>query len=424
MSSDGGNTWGLRCQLPGQAYGSWGDLSVRFSAAGNWLLFSYLSVNSTLEFHLRGTTTMFLPYFAGNLLPPGFGSTSEFDQPRLGARPWSAEFAVAVSDQGFSTGCSWGMFLWAKAVSFPPSLAKACVAHRPATERPRAQQVAIHRTGVAYVAFLEITGEDGPDLIGNVVLVRGTPSTLASLSDLVEPPGPGGCDHPDGAVGVRVRRCLRLPWGPAGSADFGWEVRRGALAIAVHPEIRQRVYLAYGDVKSNSSSLQTLHLLRSDDGGMHWSSLGLAKGNATNPGLAVDGQGRLGFLYQRFANGRWTHQLDVWSDANQLLKEIPLANTGVPKAAPPGGPPFQGDYLDLLATGNEFLGVFSAWNDPQTAVFPFGVKYQRLCENAGLRSLWLPKLGSQVNPSVDPFFFRVEMDQSSNPALWEARMAC
>jgi len=39
--------------------------------------------------------------------------------------------------------------------------------------------------------------------------------------------------------------------------------------------------------------------------------------------------------------------------------------------------PYLGDYLHLMAIGNDFYGVFSANNTPDPANFPNGVVFQR-----------------------------------------------
>lgn len=66
--------------------------------------------------------------------------------------------------------------------------------------------------------------------------------------------------------------------------------------------------------------------------------------------------------------------------------------------------PYIGDYIRMLAVGNDLCGVFSGNNTPDMANFPNGVSYQR---NADFSTHTLHGTDgiSVVAPSIDPFFF-------------------
>jgi hypothetical protein len=68
--------------------------------------------------------------------------------------------------------------------------------------------------------------------------------------------------------------------------------------------------------------------------------------------------------------------------------------------------PYLGDYAHLLALGNTFYGIFSANNEPNLEHFPNGVVYQRN-HDFGKKQLLNTDGDSPVDPSIDPFFFKV-----------------
>ena len=68
------------------------------------------------------------------------------------------------------------------------------------------------------------------------------------------------------------------------------------------------------------------------------------------------------------------------------------------------GVPYIGDYIRLLAVGNDFYGVFSGNNTPDLANFPNGVNYQRFADFAN-RLLLNTDGKTPVATSIDPFFF-------------------
>ena len=65
--------------------------------------------------------------------------------------------------------------------------------------------------------------------------------------------------------------------------------------------------------------------------------------------------------------------------------------------------PYLGDYIRLLAVGDDHYGVFSGANRPDHANFPSGVTYQRNA-NWTTQTLLGTDGTSGVVESIDPFF--------------------
>jgi hypothetical protein len=61
-----------------------------------------------------------------------------------------------------------------------------------------------------------------------------------------------------------------------------------------------------------------------------------------------------------------------------------------------------------LSLGSDFYGIFSANNEPDPANFPNGVTYQRNYNFNNVQLLDTDGV-TPVDPSIDPFFFRVSL---------------
>ena len=266
---------------------------------------------------------------------------------------------------------------------------------------------AIHEVGTIYAAFFRWTSCPSfpfPGvIITDVVVVRDDnfaagPSAFTALR---EPPAPAG----DGMPGVRVATGVSVLFG---GPLLGNQRVGSRIAIAVDPNNSQRVYLAWGDGADAAS--YAIRVRKSVDGGATWSGYLRRVPSATNPSLAINSRGRVGFLYQRLtgtsANQRWETHLERTDDdfatppMDLILNQAP-DNVGDESGAGP-----LGDYIRLMAVGRDFYGVFSANNTPDMANFPQGVKYQRNV-NFGTGKLLAVDNVTEVRPSIDPFFFKV-----------------
>ena len=114
----------------------------------------------------------------------------------------------------------------------------------------------------------------------------------------------------------------------------------------------------------------------------------------------------LGLLSSSCGTGtaRWVTTLEVTS---RRLGAAPTDRTCCTPRSPDArrGPflPYIGDYIRLLAVGNDFYGVFSGTNMPDRANFPSGVRYQRNADCANRRLLGNDSV-TPVAVSIDPFF--------------------
>jgi hypothetical protein len=130
---------------------------------------------------------------------------------------------------------------------------------------------------------------------------------------------------------------------------------------------------------------------------------------ATNPSLAINSRGRVGFLYQKLTgtapNQRWETHLERTDDAFATHIDLVLHHAPDNVRDASGAGPL-GDYNQLLAVGQDFYGVFSGNNTPDRANFPHGVKYQRNADFTTRKLLAVDNM-TEVDPSIDPFYFKV-----------------
>src|SRR5256885_1546418 len=222
--------------------------------------------------------------------------------------------------------------------------------------------------------------------------VRATP-----FRDLVDP-----SDHLPGRL---VATHVTIPWSNA--PTLGQERIGSTLSIAVDALHSETVYLAWAD-RAGTGDIYTVHVRRSTDRGATWSGDLRTLTNATDASLAVSSKGTVALLYQQVTGtgdaSRWVTRLEQSRDGFATHQDVVLAT--VPATTPAFQfLPYIGDYNCLLTRGDQFLGIFSANNMPDSANFPQGVVYQRRVEFATHRLL--DGSGAPVAVSIDPFFFSV-----------------
>jgi hypothetical protein len=214
----------------------------------------------------------------------------------------------------------------------------------------------------------------------------------------------------DGRAGRIVAR-VTVPFVNENQPDFGQERVGGDLSIAVDPRpgSAATVYLAYCDGTVGGD--YTLHLIRSTDRGATWSGDLKTLAKAKNPALAVNPDGKAALLYQQLSGTgsaqRWETILESSTDEFATTRKLVLAT--VPALSPPahGRRPYNGDYLYMMAVGRDFYGIFSANNTPDPAHFPAArPTYQRNADFTA-KALLGSDNATKVDPSIDPFFFRV-----------------
>jgi hypothetical protein len=116
----------------------------------------------------------------------------------------------------------------------------------------------------------------------------------------------------------------------------------------------------------------------------------------------------LAFLYQQVdtlsgGEGIWRTNLERTKDDFKNVDIKTLSWFPVSEIKIDNGQPQLGDYLNLMAVGNDFYGIFSASNVPDLSRFCCGVSFQRRVKDGKLIDLDR----GEVDPSIDPFFFRV-----------------
>ena len=410
ISVDGGHTWNLNVVLPGG--NKTGDTTLRFGGTSGVLYAgilrtdnSHLNILRKANFSLPGLMTVLVdragddqPWVEARTVPTGPGSS--VDRVFIGNNDlsvFSTTGKTATIDESQN----------AAAAPPPAGFGPVRVEVRATTGASSGQdgpsiRPAIHADGTVYGAFFGWRASAATTITSDVVVVRdgnwgSGANPFQALTDPV-----------DLKPGLRMRTGVSIP---ALSTLLGTQRIGSQIAIAVDPRQSSVVYLAWAD--GTSAADYTIHLSRSTDSGAHWSPDLRAVVQGTNPALAVNSRGTVGFLYQKLVStatgNRWETHLEVSGDglfnspSDVLLANVPDANGSYT------GPNPIGDYASLLAVGSAFYGAFSANNTPDLANFPNGVVYQR---NADFTTHQLTDLAhNPVAVSIDPFFLRFAVDE-------------
>ena len=426
VSNDGGNTWVLSpiVPSPGQTL----DITLRFASTGAFLYAGIIPndpdpaapprVNLLRTNQLLGPAPMALLFNQQN--PEGV------DQPYVEALtavvgPAAGRDIVFAGNNDFSqpNGRTATLDFSSDAAGGNTAFRSMSIdARPPAVQDAPSIRPTIHGDGTVYGAFLHRVGVT-PDVnrypIYHVVIVR---DDAFGTGD----PAFGALTDPsDGQPGRFVAQNRIIPFlsPPSGPGPLGQERIGSHLSLTVDPRPNQSgtVYIAWADwvvAPPPAEPSYTLHLRRSLDRGITWSDDLLTIPNALNPALAINADGKVGYLYQQLTGSvtlgrvlrtnRWETHLRRSIDGTNW-DDLVLAS--VPADTPPAdGPPYLGDYLHLLCVGRDFYGIFSASNRPDRNNFPNGVSYQRNANFTSRRLLDLDNT-TRVSVSIDPFFFKV-----------------
>lgn len=421
VSTDGGENWALRNVLPGGS--STADVSVGFATTGGMLYAGILS---------QGTTNMFIlrtPAFSSNTPMTAVLAHSREDQ------PWVVAGSVVVNGRSVdrvyvgsndtqprpfvSAAASIEVSQDAATAPVPAGFSETVLGLRNGPFSMPPTRTAIHPDGTVYVAFMHCTRAfgDGNNYNFDVVVRRDDNwgSGADAFTALAEP----GSKTP----GVRVSGGQFARF----NAIAGQERLGADLAIAVHPLDSSTVYVSWCDrFDGVGGAGWRLNVARSTDRGANWTMVYEVRPIAKNPALAINGEGRIGLAYQQLTGGNWVTRIEVTSNVWETpadTKVLHQAPSNVPAAA---GLPYIGDYMRLLAVGNDFYGVFSGNNTPDVANFPSGVRYQRGA-NFITKTLLNTNGVTPVAVSIDPFFFhwsrsRVKPFSESKPGLTKAEL--
>ena len=365
-SNDGGATWSLKDIIAGTPVR---DQTLRFATKSGNLYAGVLWGGggiSTINFDIlrtndfSGATTMFRmatrtnddqPFVQAATVPSGPDAGK--DRVYVGSNDHAPANVPATVDQSLDAAIA------------APATATFVIEGRTVARDGFQTRPAIHSNGTIYALFYAVL----PGFTSfDVVIVRddnwasgATPYT--ALTD------PGDLNQ-----GLRIATGVNNPFL---GLNIGQQRIGGDLSIAVDPNNSGVVYACWGD---QTGGTYTLYVRKSTDSGATWSGNLRSIANATNPALAINEAGRLGFLYQQVTglspSQRWETMLELTTNDFGSINTYTLANT--PASTPAAVfQPYIGDYLYLMAVGRSFYGIFSANNTPDNANFPNGVKFQR-----------------------------------------------
>jgi hypothetical protein len=411
VSQNGGRTWLLNPIVPSSGGASTGDITLRFAPRSNNLYLGILRRPGSLRLNILRTANFLSAALATVLV-----DRNQVDQPYVQTSPLPGPDRVYVGDNDFAALPRTATIDESQnAAGAPPAGFTSVRIDKRATTTPQDGppiRPAAHWDGTVYAAFYRWTAFTGSVATAEVVVVRDDNYGAGAN------PFTALTDPTDGVAGRKVMVNLTIPWANISQPAFGQERFVGSnLSIAVDPWNSSRVYIAWADRLGATD--YTLHVRRSTDRGATWSADIRTITNATNPALAVNESGAVGFMYQRVtgpvAAQRWATILELTSD--EFASAVDLVLADVPANAPaPQFVPYIGDYIHLLALGNDFYGIFSANNTPDNANFPSGVTYQR---NANFATRTLQDAtGATVNPSIDPFFVNATGQMGSAAVAW------
>ena len=408
MTKNGGKTWLLNTIVPSLPNRATSDITVRFSGKNN-LYAGILRIPGGLRLNILRTNN-FLGASTMTVLVDRTGAG--VDQPYVQAHTTGGEDRVYVGNNDFSSpGGKTATVDQSLDAGLPTPMFQSIRIEKRTTSGQDGPPIrpAIHADGTVYAAFYGWRSFTGGIATADVVVVRDDaggsgPNPFTALLD----------DPGDGLAGRRVVTDVTVPFENFSHPNFGQErFVASNLSIAVDPRRGKSgtVCVAWAD-RANPTAPYTIHVRGSTDKGGTWSTVDLRTiPNATNPALAINSRGMVGFLYQQVCD---TDSGQRWNTCFERTNSNFTAVHGVVLASVPAGVPlpqflpYVGDYVHVMAVGNEFFGIFSANNTPNPDNFPNKVKYQR---NAVFDRTSPKLLGvdgtTPVGVSIDPFFFKV-----------------
>ncbi|MES9972418.1 MAG: hypothetical protein ABW092_20485 [Candidatus Thiodiazotropha sp.] len=420
VSSDEGASWELNCIVPSDASGMTSDITVRFAKEGDNLYAGILRRPGSLRLNILSTSD-----FMGASTMTVLEDRNQIDQPYIQATTVGGNDQVFVGVNDFAAGSKTATVEQSLDAAIPaPSFTSVRVEAR-ATSGQDGPPIrpTIHPDGTVYAMFYGWRNFSGGNAISDVTVVRDDNSGAGPtpFTDLTDPG--------DGLNGRRVVTDITVPWANFVQNDFCQERFVGSnLSIATDPNNSDIVYIAWAERVGSDD--YTLRVRRSNDRGQTWSGDLRTITNATNPALAINEDGLVGFLYQecvttepgQLRNARWVTHLEFTEDQFSTTEDLILAN--VPADNPsPTFIPYIGDYVHLMTIGRDFYGIFSANNTPDLANFPNGVTYQRDADFT-TKVLFNPE-GKKVVPSIDPFFVKVSPPRKKETVYkYAAKLVC
>jgi hypothetical protein len=397
ISGDGGNTWGCRSTVPIDDISC--DFTLRFGGLLNTLYLAAL--HDPGHKHQPELVICATDRLAKRPMQPGATRRGKgVDQPYVAAVTINKKDRVFVGDNDWN-GPSERTATIDRSLDgsgSSPGFTPIPIEFKNAAKDSSEIRPAISGDGrKVYAVFNRVINDYGCIRVADVILVRddnGGDSGRASFTALRDQNNVPG-------LPVVKRR------------TFGWDILLGGdrlggdLAIAVDPKKANRVYLAWGELIEGKP---TLHVIRSNDSGATWSDVLRTVTNVKNPGLAMNANGTLGFLYQQVFTSEsgeetWRTNLERTQNDFKHVDTKTLSRFPVSEVKTDNGQPQLGDYLHLMSVGDDFYGIFPASNVPDDSRFDCGVIFQRRVDRKAGKLLGLD--GQEVDHSIDPFFFKV-----------------
>lgn len=407
VSNDGGNTWTLAFIVPsmiGSGYPT-GDITLSFSSTHsgppkNQTSYLYGGILRSTATGRPMTVLRTKNPFSPTVMAVLDTRTGNVDQPHT-----IAKTSAGGQDKlylGFNNG--YGCVIPGGRTSTldvsqdakvptPTTKLDVIEARNSACQDGFAQVPAAHKGARVYAAFLH-DWSGTPRLV--VVRDDNWGLGLSPFSALKDPS--------DTVAGRFVTPGLTLASGVMGQNRLG----ASNVSLAVDPNNRDRVYVAWGD--SNGFNSETIHVRRSINRGQDWSKTDLLTvASAMNPEVAINDLGIVGVLYQGVTSGRWETRLALSNDLDATTFDTPGTLLASQDATTPADVywPYIGDYASLVASRASFVGMFSASNYPDKANFLSGIKYQREVDWTSHKLYADAAHTTEVAPSIDPFFFEI-----------------
>jgi hypothetical protein len=415
VSTDGGNTWILNSIVPSQAGSTTGtgDITLHFGGTSNVLYSGILRLPGSYRLNILRTNN-----FTGAVPMTVLVDRNNVDQPYvkattvLGGSGHGNDRVYIANNATTGTQTATVDLSLNAATAPPPAGFNNYVIESRTTAGQDSPGVrpTVHLNGTVYAIFYRLTSIGSNTVTGDVIVVRDNNwgSGTTPFTSLI--------DTGDSKAGVRVVTGVTVPYNMYSGVLGSERLVVSNVSIAVDPRNSNTVYIVWADRVSTND--YTLHVKHTTDGGTTWDTNDIRTiTNATNPALAINSRGRVGFLYQQLTgtapNQRWETRFERTDNAFTTRTDLVLAN--VPDGVPAhSSMPYMGDYIDLMSVGKNFYGVFSVNNTPDNANFPNGVTYQRN-HNFTTHTLLNTDNVTPVDVSIDPFFFRViELAENSD----------
>jgi hypothetical protein len=324
ISSDKGNTWAMNNIVP-SGNGATGDISLQFGTQGNELYTGTLRGGSGLRMNILRSNNPFGAAVMDLLIDRAGAGV---DQPYVDAITSIVDGAqrdrVYTGNNDFNAAsgrtATVDLSQNARTAPAPAGFTSARLEARNTNGQDMpAIRTSVNSDGNVYAIFYRWVNANTPSARCDVIVARDNNfGTMATPFSALTDPG-------DGIRGIRVVTNRLVPAFPANLGAN--RLVASNLSIAVHPSNSAIVYIAWADRVGATD--YTLHMRRSTNSGATWSADLLTITNATNPALAINSSGTVGYLYQQLIGGRWeTHfrrgTTTTWSD--MILANTPDNN--------------------------------------------------------------------------------------------------